>query len=172
MPRSHLMCLVAVFLTGCATSPTPAWQQDQHAVVPIRWVKVQDPPQSEVRAGVCVLYLADTTGYGRLDRIAAEPLVQQCLKTGGLVPGAGDFDLHWLEVDDAEAMTEGKATLYERPGSALSASALMRPGSSKRRGDTAGIYRRTGSTCHVITRRGWATLGHEMRHCYEGDWHR
>lgn len=165
------MLVAAALLSGCASRPPPAWQ-DPHAIVPIRWVKVQDPPQSEVRGGACVLYLADTTGYGRLDRIAAEPLVQQCLKAGGLDPGAGDFDLHWLEVDDAAAMAEAKATLYDRSIPALSAGALVKPGTTKRRGDTAGIHRRSGRACQVITRRGWATLGHELKHCYEGDWHR
>jgi hypothetical protein len=153
-------------LAGCAT--TPAWFEEPHLVVPIRWVRLQGAAQSEVREGACVLYLPDTTTARQVDRVAAEPLVHACLAKGGLRPGAGDFDLHWHLVDGVLESSRRHTELEPR-GLALKPAAILKP-SGRWNGLADGFARREGDICRVVTH-GTHRLGHELRHCYDGAWH-
>jgi hypothetical protein len=165
-PKSPpLTAAIALLLAGCAT---PTWYGEPHHVVPIRWVRVNEAPQSEVRDGVCVLYMPDTSSPRQVDRVAAEPLIERCIASGSLRAGAGDFDLHWYLVADAFESNRRYDDVAPRPGPPRPTAALKPSGRSN--GLTDGFSERLGPVCRVVTH-GSHRLGHELKHCYDGSWH-
>ena len=139
-----MKALAALLLTASAAA----------ADIPLVWHRVNEFPQSAVLEGVCHVWAPDTSGYGRLDSVALEPLVRSCLSKGGLT-GQGDFLLRWevLESDRAVHLWAGGSRNLSK-------------------GFTVGASRRDGKICEVRTLRGMATLAHELRHCYDGAWHK
>lgn len=166
--KAAVVALTTALLAGCATPPAALPAPD--VVIPIRWVR-QGPPQFEVRAGACVLYLADVEEQ----RAAADGLVRACAARGGLVPGAGDVDVHWLEVDTVAQLLRLRDQVY--PPERAMPSLSIRPAMAGRGIDAfriTGFFSREGGAgpCTVVSLRGKpATLGHELKHCLDGFWH-
>lgn len=144
--------------------------------MPIRWVRTASHAASAVRDGACVLHLPVTSSRLHADRIAAEPLVRQCLASGGLRAGAGDFDLHWYEVASSVDVEARADNINPRPHAGVSVSSAMAVASLHRPPAMkpylkGGVFKRAGQDCIVVTKQGWPVLAHELRHCYDGKWH-
>jgi hypothetical protein len=137
--------------------------------IPVRWVRGDHFPQFEVRDGACVIYAPDTAKMMLADRVALEPLVRGCIAKGGLVSGAGDYDLHWTHAATESELGEMYVQQYGRRLS--SPTSLLKPGRNAAR-NVMGFSRKIGRDCMVWTVEGYPSLGHELKHCYEGGWHR
>ena len=169
MRAGNLFALVLGAAAGVACSLPPAktadWLDSPDVAMPVRWVRVHDAPQFEVRDGVCVVYLADHPNGERME--AAESLLQGCWRTGRTRLDAGDADtilLHWWMVDTTLEVARRFADLF--PGPALPK-------------NMSGFFWRRGGQptqaldqCGVITARDRFAAGHELKHCFDGHFHR
>lgn len=155
MKRAAL--LAALLAAGAAAADT----------IPVRWVRVNEFPQSEVRDGACVIYAPDTAARSAPDRVPLEPLVRRCIERGGLQPGAGDFDVTWVR--HANDVALHAAYVREKGQPALTPKSLLRPRYNGLQ--AAGFSRVSGRACTIWTSDAYPSLGHELKHCYEGSWH-
>ena len=165
----NLLALVLGAAAGVACSLPPVrtadWMHSPDVAMPVRWVRVQGAPQFEVRDGVCVVYLADHPMAEHME--AAESLLQGCWRSGQTRPDAGGPDtllLHWWAVDNKLEVARRFADLY--PGPALG------------QGMVGFFWRRDSKSpqvthlCGVVTVRDRAVVGHELKHCFDGHFHR
>ena len=157
--------LAAVLSCGCAAKPFPdphaparaaAWVGSPSVALHVRWVRTNDVPQSEVRDGVCVLYMADRD---EASLSVAERLIAKCLQAAPavLVPApANTVLLFWYWVDSPEAIARMRQALYPRE--------VFR---------NSGYYYHPDSNgpCHVVTDINRNALGHELKHCIDGEFH-
>jgi hypothetical protein len=137
--------------------------------IPVRWVRGDHFPQFEVRDGACVIYAPDTAKMMQADRVPLESLVRGCIERGGLRQGAGDFDLTWTHAASESKLHE--AFMEEHGRAAPAPTSLLKPGRNAAR-NVMGFSRKIGRDCMVWTVEGYPSLGHELKHCYEGGWHR
>jgi hypothetical protein len=140
-----------------APARAAAWVGAASVVMHVRWVRTFEHPQSEVRDGVCVLYMADRDEDSLT---VAEALVSRCLqgKLAVVSPAPADTVLlHWHMVDSPEAIDRMRRELYP----------------SERPERNAGYYFHPDPTgpCHVITNVNRKALGHELKHCFDGEFH-
>lgn len=136
-------------------TPPPAWLQWPKVAMHVRWIRAHGAT-SEVRDGVCVLYMADTERG--LEH--AEDQIQHCATQGARpVRGApaGTVLLYWHPVDDEYAV----ANLYEDVYASTAGARIV------------GFYLHRGGTepCHVVTTPRHFALGHEIKHCFDGEFH-
>jgi hypothetical protein len=137
--------------------PRAAWTQGEPThELDIAWARRGGPPPRVVD-GVCIVHMADQQESDLLD---AERQVEACVATGGLrldrptPPGA--VRLRWYRFPDVEATSRAYSELYT--------------GLSRR---VAGFYYHgPGEPCHVATARTRRALGHELKHCFDGQFHR
>jgi hypothetical protein len=167
-PIEHLAVAALAALLPCLVDakafPDPhhparaaAWLSNPSLVLTVRWVRVDEVPQSELRDGVCVLYMPDRD-EGSL--AAAERLLHKCAATPGPKleqPAAGVVLLHWHQVTSPEAIAAMRAELYPYDAAHRNAGYYYHP-------DPAG-------PCHVITNINRVAVGHELKHCFDGEFH-
>lgn len=157
---------LAAALSGKAHRPRdPSWQDHPDHEMPVRWVRVEGFPQSEVRDGVCVIYLPDRGDAGLRP---AEGLIRACAATGRTdkaITGPDIVNLRWWATDPIEVQHRyddiRPATGVLRPGARPSLSARW----------FGGFYWRDQRGCGVVTATGRQVLGHEIKHCFDGDFH-
>lgn len=136
----------------------PAWLDTPDVALDVRWVRARGGT-SEVRDGVCVVYLADTH---EADLDAAERQVLACVATGQAratpasgTPPAGTVRLRWHRVPTPADAAARYDSLYR---------GLARP--------KYGFFYLEAGLCHVVTARdGVPALGHELKHCVDGHFH-
>lgn len=136
----------------------------EEVTVPIRWVRINEFPQSEVRDGACVIYAPARVHKNAPDDVPLEPLVRACLTKGGLVPGSGDMEVRWQRVDQATMDRISPDEVDVRD-----INQIMRP---MKRG-AAAFFEKTGAkSCRIVQlETDNRSLAHELLHCYVGFWH-
>lgn len=135
--------------------PAPAWLHWPPVAMHVRWIRAHGAT-SEVRDGVCVLYMADTERG--LEH--AEDQVTHCARLGArplAEAPAGAVLLHWHPVHDEQAV----ADLYEQVYVGTAGARIV------------GFYLHRGGAepCHVVTTPRHFALGHEIKHCHDGEFH-
>lgn len=157
---------LAASLSTTAQKPFPdqhaparpaAWLGKPDLALHVRWVRVDEIPQAEVRDGVCVIYMPDRDEASLL---AAEDLLAKCaagpISLQSPAP-AGTVLLYWYRVESAEAIGRMRAELYPYATPQVLAGYYHHP-------DPAG-------PCHVITNVNRRAVGHEIKHCFDGEFH-
>ena len=130
----------------------PEWMEKDDVAMPVKWVRVDEVPQFEVRDGVCVIYMADR---GERSWEPAERLLEGCWATGRTrldAPNPGGVLLRWWRVTGAEV-----SRWY-----------------AERNGETdvlSGFMWNEGGACNVVTDRSKPAVGHELNHCFRGAFH-
>lgn len=132
-----------------------AWLAAPEMTLQLRWVFVQDHPQTEIRDGVCILYAPANNDEQLLE---VEPLLRACAATG-LAPArgavAGTVQLHWHRAPLTEVTRRADEIFGRTPG--FKDGFYYHP-------DNAG-------PCHIVTAHGSAAAGHELLHCIRGNFH-
>lgn len=133
----------------------PAWLHKPTLELDVRWVRERG--EAQVQNGVCVLHLADDVERS-LNQ--AEEQVAACVKTGALLlpekPPAGAVRLHWHQQPSVDAVTLRWRQLFQ-VGSFPLAGFYYHPNAS--------------GACHVVTSTAHEALGHEIKHCFDGEFH-
>lgn len=131
------------------------WMDRPDASLIVRWVRVNEFPQFEVRDGVCVLYMPDNP----LGLLAAAQLVRGCLASGTTrtdIAPADALRVHWHRSPDRQAMqarVNGSFDLRLRP-------------------QAAGFYwRDDDGAVHILTTEAGLSFGHELKHGFDGEYH-
>jgi hypothetical protein len=150
-----LLCTLCVAAAAqpMARARRQEWQDQPDVEMPVRWIRVNEQPQSEVRDGVCVVYSPDD-GVGGM-RFAAR-LLRACWDTGWTdiaARGPKDIVLRWWSV--------GLLTAAERHDQVRGTANTQHLG---------GFYWNAGGACNVVTGRD-LSVGHELKHCFDGDFH-
>jgi hypothetical protein len=130
------------------------WMDRPDATLYVRWIRVDDYPQAEVRDGVCVLYMADRREQ---DLDPAETLIRSCIERGAHdVPAPGAIRLNWHRMPDKWAVTKRFGETF---------------GVQRVRVPALGFYVEAEDGCHVVTSDKSPSLGHELKHCFDGAFH-
>lgn len=154
MATKQLFLTAMAALIGSGVQAAPDWTAAPTATLQVRWVRVNEIPQFEVRDGVCVIYMPDF----RYDSPpAADDLLRGCIATGkasakGVIPGT--VQMHWHEVSTMAQVVERSTQIF---------------GLRKRWFD--GFYFKRGDICHIVTGPRGPAVGHELKHCFDGDFH-
>lgn len=133
--------------------PAPAYSE-----LPVKWVKTSpgNPPQMEVRDGVCVVYAPDDS-RGRIPGVAE--LFKACLAQGGLAldEPAGSKRIGWFQANNLPQLNQtwqnalGRAPQY--------------------RGVDLRGWHMLGSPNLMGTVSPHGSVGHEMKHIFDGEFH-
>lgn len=129
--------------------------------LPVKWIKSNDPPQAEVRDGVCNLYMPD---HPHGDIPYASKLIQDCLTKGGLSDGTppGSARLNWFQVPD----TKNTFELYDMVNGKYKGKGVHMNGFEW--GD-----QKNNDPMNIVTTKGnERSLGHEIKHYYDGLFHK
>jgi hypothetical protein len=127
----------------------------------VRWVRAPSP-FSEVRDGVCVLYMGDSESGLEVGASQLEQCRNGALALPATVP-AGAKRITFYKADAWDEFAAVFARMYGRPiyGDAL-------------RGYPGGFYHlEADGTCSVVYRAKAAPIavGHEIKHCFDGNFH-
>jgi hypothetical protein len=157
-----LLLFLSFFLsTGYAMDLEELMRQSLKASLPIKWVRTpQGQPSSEVIDGICKLWFPDDP-KGNINA-DLESLINACLKQGGLAEGVpeGSHRLNWYQIDDLASMW---ALNKEKHGWVKR--------NAPKGADLQGFHWEEGGQNHIATRNKRA-LGHEIKHIYDGKYHK
>lgn len=170
-----LPLLFAVFLVaapGCATLPEPAPSGASPGERTIAWIKEAPGAPFRDQHDVCHVYARD-------DRTALNALgaqIKACfertLPRRQVEPTeVKSVRVAWKKLPP-ERVREAYTATVERAGALLATNAMR--GTKPPLVTVRGFYTHVGAVCHVVVpdRAGYAgTLGHEFKHCLDGDFH-
>lgn len=150
-----LFALVLLALSGFASAAEPV-------TLDVRWIRAHSTV-SEVRDGVCVLYMADhESGL----EVGASQL-EQCMSKGGLmlpdVVPTGAKRVHVYRVTTWDAEVQLFQSMYGHP---LTGDDVN--------GYPGGFYHaEPDGTCSIVYRAKASLIGvgHELKHCFDGNFH-
>lgn len=135
--------------------------QSPYSELPVKWHKTAagNPPQMEVRNGVCEVYVPDSP---RGDISGVADLLKACLAKGGLAEGSPDGSkrIGWYEAPNGPELTK----IWKD----LAGYSPEFQGANLR-----GFYLPPANGLNVMgTSFPHGSVGHEMKHIFDGDFHK
>lgn len=144
-------------------SPAPAWVATPDIVIDVKWTRIYSPV-AELIDGVCHLYYTD---FDEQAMFIAQGQVEQCIRKGGALttdtPGKGVRRLHIYKVRGSGSAEKAWNEFFDTTQPRFAWQKSFR--------ETLAFYYEAKGACMIVANYDHAALGHEIKHCYDGNFH-